>query len=97
MSKLSPEEVGGIARLARLGVSAEALQTTAESVSDILELVDQLQAAQTQDTPPTSQVTGLTDVLRPDRVEPSSIPPAELVARAPRHEGSYIVVKRVLQ
>lgn len=97
MTKLTEAEVSQIARLARIAVPAEALAHTTEQVGQVLHLVDRMQAVNTDGVAPTSQVTGLTDVLREDEVRPSDVSPHELLASAPRHEDGYIVVKRVIQ
>jgi aspartyl-tRNA(Asn)/glutamyl-tRNA(Gln) amidotransferase subunit C len=95
MSKISIEEVARIAKLARIGLSADETAAMAEEIGRILTFVDQLQKVDISDTPPTDQVTGLEDVWREDVVEPS--PPREqLLANAPVQKDGYIVVKRVL-
>lgn len=97
MSEVNEATIARIAQLARVAFSeADAAQTTGD-VQRVLRLVDGLQAAETEGVEPTSQVTGLTDVLREDIVVRSSVSPEDLLARAPRHEAGYIVVKRVLQ
>jgi aspartyl-tRNA(Asn)/glutamyl-tRNA(Gln) amidotransferase subunit C len=95
MSKISREEVGRIAKLARIGLSdAETASMTSE-LGKILEFVEQLQKVDVSDIPPTDQVTGMEDVWREDVVKPS--PPRErLLANAPAQKDGYIVVKRVL-
>jgi|ERR1700683_3753455 len=95
MSKISVEEVARIARLARIGLTADETATMAEEIGRILTFVDQLQKVDIAGVEPTDQVTGLTDVWREDEVRPS--PPREqLLAGAPAQKNGYIVVKRVL-
>lgn len=96
MSEVNEEIVAKVARLARIAFSESDAQATTQDVGRVLHLVDALQAADTQGVAPTSQVTGLQDVLREDVVVSSVVPPEKLLERAPRHENGYIVVKRVL-
>ena len=96
MSEVNEEIVARVARLARIAFSEADPQETTQGVGRVLHLVDALQAADTDGVAPTSQVTGLQDVLREDVVKKSEVSPEKLLERAPRHENSYIVVKRVL-
>lgn len=97
MSELSADEIRHIARLSRISVSDDTLEQMRIDVGRVLHLVDELQAAQTEGVKPTSQVTGLYDVLRADEVKSSPVSPDELLQRAPRQANGYIIVKRVLQ
>lgn len=97
MSKLDSTEAARIAALARLGLRPEALDQTAHDLSSILDFVDQLQAVDTTGVEETSQVTGLVDVLRDDKVVASKVPPAELLKRAPASIDGHFMVKRVLK
>jgi aspartyl-tRNA(Asn)/glutamyl-tRNA(Gln) amidotransferase subunit C len=96
MSEVSEEKIVHVARLARIAFSDDDARATTQGVGRILHLVDAMQTAQTDGVEPTSQVTGLQDVLREDVVKPSSVAPEKLLQCAPRHENGYIVVKRVL-
>jgi len=53
--KLSREEVLHIARLARLGMSDEEVETAREQLSNILENFEVLQTVETNEFPPTAQ------------------------------------------
>ena len=96
MSEVNEEIVARVARLARIAFSEADTQETTQGVGRVLHLVDALQAADTDGVAPTSQVTGLQDVLREDVVKKSEVSPEKLLERASRHENGYIVVKRVL-
>jgi aspartyl-tRNA(Asn)/glutamyl-tRNA(Gln) amidotransferase subunit C len=95
MSKIGVTEVERVAKLARIGLSAEEAAQMSVELGRIVEFVEQLQAVDVEDVAPTDQVTGLVDVWRADVVKPS-LPRAELLANAPRQKDGYIVVKRVL-
>ena len=97
MTKFTDSDLSRLAELARLEVSTQRKAETSSQLVKVLDFVDQLQAVDTTGVEPTSQITGLVDVLRPDVVKPSSISRAELLKRAPQTEGNYIKVNRVLK
>lgn len=66
---LNSEQVMHIAKLARLGITAEESEKFAHQLSDILAYVESLGEINTDDVELTSQVTGLTNVTREDKVE----------------------------
>lgn len=96
MAKLSRSDVLKLARLARLHLSDEEVETFQKEISAILGYVEQLQQADLKDVEPTYQVTGLKDVMRPDEVKEYGVSPAELLKNAPATENGHIKVKRVL-
>lgn len=97
MAKFTKSEVDQVAGLARIGVSEAEKTELTHSLSSILEFVDALQAVDTKGVIPTSQVTGLEDVLREDEVVRSSLTRDELLANAPATHNGYVKVKRVLE
>lgn len=66
---LSPEQVRHIAKLARLGLNDSDVQKFSQQLSNILDYVEQLKKVDTSKVEPTSQVTGLQNVMREDKVE----------------------------
>ncbi len=97
MAKFTKSEVEQVASLARIGVSDAEKDELTQSLSSILEFVDELQAVDTKGVAPTSQVTGLEDVLREDQVVRCELTRDELLANAPATHEGYVKVKRVLQ
>ncbi len=95
MSKISASQVERIAKLARIGLTAEEAGSMSAELGRIIEFVEQLQKVDTAGIEPTDQVTGLLDVTREDVVQPS-IPTDELLSNAPATKDGYILVKRVL-
>lgn len=65
---LNAEQVLHIAKLARLGLGAEEGEKFAKQLSEILAHMQMLNEVDTDDVEPTSQVTGLTNVAREDKV-----------------------------
>lgn len=60
------EQVLHVAKLARLGLTNEEVETMAGELSGILEHVDRIAELDLEDVPPTSHVVELENVLRPD-------------------------------
>jgi aspartyl-tRNA(Asn)/glutamyl-tRNA(Gln) amidotransferase subunit C len=95
MSKIGTAEVERIAKLARIGLSAEEVSKMSAELGQILQFVEQLQSVDIEGVRPTDQVTGLVDVWREDEVRPS-MDRDRLLSNAPASKDGYVVVKRVL-
>ncbi|MEK6278106.1 MAG: Asp-tRNA(Asn)/Glu-tRNA(Gln) amidotransferase subunit GatC [Actinomycetota bacterium] len=65
------EQVLHVARLARLGLSEEEVETMSRELSGILEHVDRIGELDLDSVEPTSHVVELENVLRPDEPRPS--------------------------
>jgi len=63
---ITPEQVKHIAKLARLGLKDEDVGKFAEQLSSIMEYVKKLDEVDVSNVAPTSQVTGLENVMRED-------------------------------
>jgi aspartyl-tRNA(Asn)/glutamyl-tRNA(Gln) amidotransferase subunit C len=94
--KLTREDVLHIALLARLGLTEAEVERFREQLSNILENFEILQQVDTTDIPPTAQSITLQDVVRDDEVA-ESLPQGEILANAPRQEGSFFRVRAVLE
>ena len=97
MAKLSRDDVLKLARLARLHLSDEEIAQFQEEISAILGYVEQLQQVDVEGLEPTSQVTGLKNVMRPDEVRDYGVSAEELLKNAPATQDGHIKVKRMLQ
>jgi aspartyl-tRNA(Asn)/glutamyl-tRNA(Gln) amidotransferase subunit C len=85
------EQVLHVAKLARLGLSDEEVETMAGELSGILEHVDRIAALDLDGVEPTSHVVELENALRPD-VPHESLPPEVALASAPDPDnGSFRV------
>ncbi|HVY77132.1 MAG TPA: Asp-tRNA(Asn)/Glu-tRNA(Gln) amidotransferase subunit GatC [Solirubrobacterales bacterium] len=85
------EQVLHVAKLARLGLSEEEVETMAGELSGILEHVDRIAELDLDDVPPTTHVVELENVLRPD-VPHESLPREVALAPAPDPEdGAFRV------
>lgn len=89
-------EAEKIAKLARLDLSQDEIAKYAGQLSAILGYIKQLQEVKTENVPMTSQVTGLSNVLRDDAAA-SCADAEELVRMAPASENNLIKVKAVFE
>lgn len=94
--KLSKQEVEHIATLARLNLTEEEKEKYSEQLSGILSYFDKLREVDTSAVEPTSQVTGLTNIMREDEIEEFDAS-AEIVAAAPESGNGFIKVPRILE
>jgi aspartyl-tRNA(Asn)/glutamyl-tRNA(Gln) amidotransferase subunit C len=95
MPAISREEVAHLARLARLAVTDEELDTLAGQLDIILGAVARVGEVAADDIPPTSHAVPLTNVLRVDEVVPSIDREMVLLA-APAAEDGRFRVPRIL-
>lgn len=96
MASLREQDISNIAKLARIDLSAAEQQNMKTEAGSILDFVDDLQKVDTKSVAPTSQVTGLQDVWREDKVVPSKVAPEDLLSQAPQVQDGYVRVKKVL-
>ena len=92
---ITREEVAHLARLARLAVTEQELDTFAGQLDVILSSVARVQEVAAADIPPTSHAVPLTNVFRPDEVRPC-LPPQAALAAAPAAEDGRFRVPRIL-
>lgn len=96
MAKLSRDDVLKLARLSRLHLTDEEIEQFTKEISAILGYVEQLQSVDLKDLKPTNQVTGLTNVLRPDEVKSYGATQKDLLKNLPAEHKGHIKVKRML-
>jgi len=93
---LSPEEVGRIARLARIEVSSEETGQTRDQLNGILSFIEQLQAVDTTGVAPMAHAMDVVQRLRPDVVTEENRRDA-FQAIAPEVEAGLYLVPRVIE
>ena len=93
---LSPEQVLHIARLARVGLTAEEVDRFATQLSGILDHFEALSAVDTDGVEPTAHPLPLANVMRSDEVTPS-LPRDAVLANAPETEDGLLRVRAVLE
>jgi aspartyl-tRNA(Asn)/glutamyl-tRNA(Gln) amidotransferase subunit C len=96
MAKLSREDVLKLARLARLALTDEEVEEFRKELEGVLQYVDQLQDVDVSGLRPTTQVTGLKNVMRDDAVVDYGISNKQLLALAPNRQDDLLKVKRML-
>jgi aspartyl-tRNA(Asn)/glutamyl-tRNA(Gln) amidotransferase subunit C len=96
MAKLSKEDVLKLARLSRLQLTDEEISSFREEISSILGYIDDILQQSVEGIEPTSQVTGLVNVMRPDEVAEYQAHSAHLLKNVPASKDGYIKVRRML-
>jgi len=89
-------DIEHIARLARLGLSAEEKTVFARQLSLILEFAASLQKLATDDIPPTAHAIPMKNVLRDDKAVPCAEVEA-IMANAPDEETHMFRVPRIIE
>lgn len=91
-------DVQAIATLAHIPVSDEEKKKLAEGFNTTMNVVDTLFSVDIAGVTPTSQVTGLENILREDEIDGGRIFTQEqALANAPRKRNGYFVVDQVLE
>lgn len=96
MADLTRDDILKLAQLARISLTDEEVEEFAGEFNAILTYVKQLDAVDTSGLEPTSQVTGLTNVTRPDEVIDYGYAASELLKNVPSVQGDQIKVKRMI-
>jgi aspartyl-tRNA(Asn)/glutamyl-tRNA(Gln) amidotransferase subunit C len=96
MAKLKREDIVKLANLARLDLTEEEIEEFVGELSEILQYVEQLQGVDVTGLKPTQQVTGLTNVTRPDEIVDYNYQSKELLKNVPSVQDNLIKVKRII-
>jgi len=96
MAKLSRDDVLKLAQLARLSLSDQEVVEFQVQINEILHYITQLQKVDVTGLKPTSQVTGLTNVMRDDVIEDYGMSPEDLLRNVPHKQDGQIKVKRMV-
>ncbi|HEX7963413.1 MAG TPA: Asp-tRNA(Asn)/Glu-tRNA(Gln) amidotransferase subunit GatC [Candidatus Saccharimonadales bacterium] len=96
MADLTRDDVLKLARLARLTITDEEIEKYRKELSEILQYVEQLSKVDVTGLAPTTQVTGLKNVMREDEVVDYGASPDDLLRLAPQTEDRHIKVKRMI-
>jgi aspartyl-tRNA(Asn)/glutamyl-tRNA(Gln) amidotransferase subunit C len=96
MTKLTREDILKLARLARLDLTDDEISEYSAELSEILQYVEMLQNVDVEGLKPTNQITGLTNVTRPDEIKDYGYTPAELLSNVPALDNDQIKVKRMI-
>lgn len=86
-------DIQKLANLARLDIGQEALDEVAKSISNVLALVDQLQAADTENVAPMAHPLDATQRLRIDQVSETNQRDLFQAIAPATEDGLYLVPK----
>lgn len=93
---ISEGDVRKIAKLAKLRLTEDEVKLYQGQLLKILDSMKELEALDTKDTPPTTSVLGLSNVLREDEPRPFG-DPEKLLSNAPAREGNFFKVRKVIE
>lgn len=95
MASITRDEVAHVARLARLDLTTEEVDTFTDQLAKVLEHARDVEALDVAEVPPTAHPYPLANVLRPDEVRPC-LDRQDVLDAAPRAEGGQFRVPPVL-
>ncbi len=91
-------DVDHIAKLARLGLGEQEKEKLGRELAAILAFIEELKEVDTENVEPTTQVTGLQNVSRPDESRtPDESSRRQILANAPETKDGHIRVKAVFE
>lgn len=93
---MQPSDIEKLAKLARLEINDETLGEVANSITEVLALVDQLQAADTNGVAPMAHPLDAVQTLRADEVTEPNVR-EEFQAIAPATENGLYLVPKVIE
>ena len=88
-------DVRYVAKLARIALSNEEVETYSAQLADLLGHVAALERLPTAEVPPTAQAVPSSNVEREDVVRPS-LPREVVLSAAPQTQGAYFRVPRII-
>lgn len=93
---IDKETVGKIARLARIRVSEEEKATLATELTNIMTMIEELNAVDTAGVEPMTSVVQMQPLLRADEVTDGGVP-EKILANAPEETAGFFVVPKVVE
>jgi aspartyl-tRNA(Asn)/glutamyl-tRNA(Gln) amidotransferase subunit C len=93
---ISREQVGHVAKLARLNLTEEEAVQYTEKMNNILTFFDKLNELDTEQVEPTSHVLNVYNVVRDDEQRPS-LQPEDALRNAPDQEDQQFKVPAVME
>jgi len=95
---ISKEEIKHVADLAKLEISNQEVSQYSKELSAVVDYIGQLKEVDTQATPITAQVTGLTNKTREDKVKNwQKAGVKQILKQAKSKPGQEITMPRVLK
>jgi aspartyl-tRNA(Asn)/glutamyl-tRNA(Gln) amidotransferase subunit C len=96
MADLTRDDILKLAQLARLDLTEDEVGEFTAELSAILKYVEQLDDVDVKGLKPTSQVTGLTNVMRADTQADYGYAPSDLLKNVPDVENNQLKVPRMI-
>ncbi|HSH18422.1 MAG TPA: Asp-tRNA(Asn)/Glu-tRNA(Gln) amidotransferase subunit GatC [Candidatus Saccharimonadales bacterium] len=96
MADLTRDDILKLATLARLDLTDTEVEEYTAELSAILGYVEQLNDVDVAGLKPTSQVTGLVNVTRPDTARSYGYDPKNLLENVPAVEADQLKVRRMI-
>lgn len=93
---MEPKDLQKLAHLARLNIADDQLPEVAERITNVLALVDQLQAADTSRVKPMAHPLDATQRLRADEISETDVR-EQFLAIAPASEDGLFLVPKVIE
>ncbi|SMF54288.1 aspartyl/glutamyl-tRNA(Asn/Gln) amidotransferase subunit C [Alteromonadaceae bacterium Bs31] len=90
---MNPSEIEKLANLARLKINEETIEQTAKSITEVLSLVDQLKAAETEGASPMAHPLDAVQRMRADVVSEANQREAFQKIAPATENGLYLVPK----
>lgn len=84
-----------ITKLANLDVKENEIAKFEKQLSEVLDYIKKFEEIDTKNIEPTSQVTGLENVVREDTISPS-LPQEKILSQAKSKHNDFFVVKGIL-
>ena len=96
MGKLSKKDVEHVARLAKLPLSPQEILKYEKQLSKVVSYISELSEVDTSKVEPTSQTTGLTNVLRIDEKKANGLSQSQALSGTENTYNGYFVVPQIL-
>lgn len=96
MAKITKSDVEHVAQLARIEISEKEKEEFTQELSAILDYVSELESAPTEGIEQISQISGLENVVREDKIEPS-FDRDLMLENAPDKKDWFIKVKKIFE
>lgn len=94
---LTTEDILHIAKLGNLTLDEKEIKVFKKQLSSVIDYIDKLQEVDTKEVEPSSQITGLTDVLRKDKIEEKrTLTSDQALVNTKSKEGNLFKVKAIL-
>tara|TARA_Y100001968_G_C19097374_1_gene590812 strand:- start:341 stop:628 length:288 start_codon:yes stop_codon:yes gene_type:complete len=95
MNKISLSDVRKVAKLARLELPEDQIETYTDQLEEILSYVNQLQEIETHNVPPTTRAVEVVNSMREDSVE-VNCSREDILNLSPHREGDFFRVPKIL-